>query len=99
MNDRSGCRWENCTTTTPNTTAMTAWPSSLAVLLRPSERRRRILMRSSAAPTAPSPTVMPSTASPATDTDVTTTREAAKASTIPPMITTPPMVGVPIFSM
>jgi hypothetical protein len=107
MNESSVFAPASLTTTRVKVTAIRAWPTTFVVLERPSERCRRILIRSSTAPTMPRPTATPSTARPATVIWPKATpksslpvaiRPAAYARTIPVTMTTPPMVGVPIFS-
>ena len=86
------------TATMPKIRAITAWPAIFAVFDRPSDRRRRTLMKSSMNPSNPRSTVASSTEIPAAVTVVNTMRVATYAATIPAMITVPPIVGVPIFS-
>jgi hypothetical protein len=65
MNEISELTCVNSSATAVKPTATRAWPTTFAVLLSPSDLCRRILMRSSAAPTIPRPTATPSTARPA----------------------------------
>ncbi len=57
----------NCSASTPNSTAAARMPTVFAVLFRPRLRARRILIRSSTKPTAPSAVASPSTSQPDAD--------------------------------
>jgi hypothetical protein len=64
------------TATMPKIRAITAWPAIFAVFDRPSDRRRRTLMKSSMNPSSPRSTVASSTEIPAAVTVVNTMRVA-----------------------
>ena len=87
----------NCSASTAKITATSVCPASFCLLRRPRLRCLEILMKSSRKPTRPSPAMRNSTSTPLTVGGVqgeqVRRRRTPRASA--PMMTAPPMVGVP----
>ncbi len=90
------CSFGNCSASTANAMPTAPWPMIFARAVSPRLRCLRIFVKSSRKPTIPRPVMRKRTSSADTlGNRPETTYDIAQPSSVAPMMTTPPMVGVP----